>query len=95
MFEIKPMRRCRRFVLYFILLFLLSTLATVSHQHDDTADDRDCPICIAIDDQTTAGPLAVDFDGTSLLIETRFVASAPARTDTISLSSHGTRSPPA
>lgn len=94
-FERGFMGLCRRFTVVLILLLLLSPFVTVSQQHDNTVDDNDCHFCIAMNNQTAAGPLAVAFDGTPLFTETRFVASAPVLTDIISLSSHGTRGPPA
>jgi hypothetical protein len=95
MFERGSMGRYRRFTVFLILLLLLSTLVAVSHHHDYTVDDHDCPVCTAINHQTAAGPLAATFDGTPFLTEIRFVASALALTDTLSFFSHSTRGPPA
>jgi hypothetical protein len=78
-----------------ILLLLLSTFVAVSHHHENTADDHDCPICIANNHQSAAGPLLVAFDGTPCLTETIFVASAPVRTAALFIFSRSTRGPPA
>jgi len=85
----------KRFAVFLILLLLLSTLVAVSHHHENTADDPDCPICIASNHQSAAGPLAVSFDGLPILVKIKVVVYAPALADTILFFSRGTRGPPA
>ena len=85
----------KRFAVFLILLFFLSTLAAVSHHHENTADDHDCPICIANNHQSATGPLAAVFDGIPCLTETTVVVFVPARTENLFVSSRRTRGPPA
>jgi hypothetical protein len=95
MLERVSMGHYKRFTLFLIVLLLLSTLVVVSHHHDNTADDHDCPICIASNHQSAASPLAAAFDLTPYLTETTFVASAPALIDTLFFFSRSSRGPPA
>jgi hypothetical protein len=85
----------KRLAVFLILLLLLSTLVVVSHHHENTADDPDCPICIASNHQHAAGPLSVSFDGIPILIKTQVIVYTPALTDTILFFSRSTRGPPA
>jgi hypothetical protein len=89
------MVRYKRFTLFFILLLLLSTLVAVSHHHDNTADNHNCPVCIAGNHQSAAGPSTVAFDGIPCLTETAIVASAPTPIEQLLFSSRNTRGPPA
>jgi 1-acyl-sn-glycerol-3-phosphate acyltransferase len=95
MFERGFMVRYKRFVVSLILLLLLSTFVAVSHHHENTAGDHACPICIASNHQSAAGPLAVAFLGIPCCTETTFIASAPALTDNLFFFSLSTRGPPA
>jgi hypothetical protein len=77
------------------LLLLLSTIMAVLHHHENTADDHDCPICIASNHQSAAGPSTIAFDGIPCLTETTFVASAQALIENLFSPSRNTRGPPA
>jgi hypothetical protein len=84
-----------RFAALLALLLLLSTLVAVSHHHENTADDHDCPICIANNHQTTTGPTITVFDITPCLTETTVVISVPAFIENLFVASCSTRGPPA
>jgi hypothetical protein len=84
-----------RFAALLALLLLLSTFVAISHHHEKTADDHDCPICIASNHQAATGPLAVAFDCIPCLTETTIVVSAPALIENLFFSSRSTRGPPA
>jgi len=89
------MGRYKRVTVLLILLLLLSTLVAFSHHHENTADDHDCPICIASNHHSAAGPLADAFDGIPSFTETTVVTPTPAFTDNLFFFSHSTRGPPA
>lgn len=89
------MSRRNQFPLFLVLLLLFSTIVALPHYHDNTADDHDCPLCIANNHQSATGPLAAVFDGIPCLTETTVVVSVPARTENLFVSSRRTRGPPA
>jgi hypothetical protein len=95
MSEKRSTGRNKLFIVSLILFVLISTLVAVSHHHENTDDDHDCPICIVINHQSAAGPSADFIDGIPFLAETTVVASAPALPDTSFFFSHSTRGPPA
>ena len=85
----------KRFTAFLILLLLLSTFVAVFHHHENTADDHDCPICIAINHAPATSPAATVFDVTPCLTETTVVVSVPALTETLLVAFSSTRGPPA
>ena len=85
----------KRFTAFLIPLLLLSTFVAVFHHHDNTADDHDCPICIASNHLTATNPTITAFDITPCLIETTVVISVPAFVETLLVASSSTRGPPA
>jgi hypothetical protein len=85
----------KRFTFSIIQLLLLSTFVVVSHHHEFTKDDHDCPICVASNHQSATDPLVVTVDGIPLLTYTTFAASELALIDTLFPSSRSTRGPPA
>jgi len=87
--------RNKRVIVFLALLLLFSTFMVASHHHEKTADDHDCPVCIAGNRLSATGPLVVAFDGIPCFTETTFVASAPVLTDTLLSRSRSTRGPPA
>ena len=89
------MGRYKYFAVILILLFLFSTLVAVSHHHECTDDDHNCPICIAINHQSAAGPVTVCFDGIPFLVETTYVAITPVFDDSLVSFSRSIRGPPA
>jgi hypothetical protein len=84
-----------RFAALLALLLLLSTFVAVSHHHENTADNHDCPICISSNHQSAAGASAAVFDGIPYVTETPFVAAVPAFAENLLFSSRNTRGPPA
>lgn len=89
------MGRYKRFTFFLILVVLLSTFVAVSHHHENTADDHDCPICIAVNHQSATSQSIAVFDTTPCLTETTVVISAPAFTENLFDVSLSTRGPPA
>jgi hypothetical protein len=89
------MRWEKRITVFLILLFLASTFVAVSHHHENTADDHDCPICIAINHVPTTGQGLVVFDGIPcIFIETTVVASSSVLTDNLFSYPLRNRAPP-
>jgi len=84
-----------RFAALLALLLLLSTFVAISHHHEKTADDHDCPICISSNHQSAAGPSIVAFDGIPCLTETTIAVSTPALIENLLFSFRNTRGPPA
>jgi hypothetical protein len=41
------MRKTGRLAFVFLLLFMLATLETAFHHHDNDSDHHDCPVCAA------------------------------------------------
>jgi hypothetical protein len=84
----------KRIIPFLILLFLVSTFVAVSHHHENTADDHDCPICIAINHVSATSPGMAAFDGVPYLTETTVVAPSPVFTDNFFSCSLRSRAPP-
>ncbi len=85
----------KRIIVFLILLFLVSTFVAVSHHHENTADDHDCPICIAINHASATSQWMVAFDNVHYaLIETTVAASSPVFTDNLFSYSLRNRAPP-
>jgi hypothetical protein len=89
------MRRSKRFTGFLILIFLLSTFVVVSHHHENTADDHDCPICVASNHQSATGSSIIAFDSVPYFTETTVVALSPVFTDNLFSYSLRNRAPPA
>jgi hypothetical protein len=89
------MDRHKRFAVFLILILLLATLVAVSHRHENTTDDHDCPICIANDHQSATDHSTGAFDITPHVTETSVVVSAPALNENLLVASCSTRGPPA
>jgi hypothetical protein len=85
----------KRFTFSLILLLLLSTVVAVSHHHENTADDHDCPICIASNHLSATGLSTVAVDIIPCLAETTVVISTPALTEYLFVDYSSTRGPPA
>jgi len=88
------MDRSKSLAVSLIVLFFLSTLAIVLHHHENTADDHDCPICIASNHQAATNASAVVFDGTPYVTETTSVVPAAVLADAFFSFSRSTRGPP-
>ena len=84
----------KRIAIFLILLFLASTFVVVSHHHENTANDHDCPICIAGNHLSATSQWTVIFDSVPCLMETMVVAPSPVFTDTLFSSSLKNRAPP-
>ncbi len=84
----------KRIIVLLILLFLVSTFVAVSHHHENTADDHDCPICIAINHVPATGQWMVVFNSVPHFTETTFVAPSPVFTDNLFSHSLRNRAPP-
>ncbi len=90
------MGRYRRFAFILLTLVLLfSTAAVVSHNHEKTFDDIDCPICIAGNHQCVAALSIAAFDTIPSLTETTVAISTPLLTENLFVASYSTRGPPA
>lgn len=85
----------RRFTAILILLLLVSAFVAVFHHHADTADDRDCPICLVSHHQYASGQTIAAWDGVPFSLETRCVIFDPVITEKIFTSSRSGRAPPA
>jgi DUF2946 family protein len=88
------MRWNKRITVLFILLFLVSTFVAVSHHHENTADDHDCPICIAINHVPATSQSMVAFDSVPCFTERIVVAPLPLFAENLFLYSLNNRAPP-
>jgi hypothetical protein len=88
------MRWNKRITVFLILLFLVSTFVEVSHHHENTADDHDCPICIAINHQAATSQWMVAFDSVPCFMETTVVAPLPLFAENLFIYSLNNRAPP-
>jgi len=79
---------------FLILLLLASTFVAVSHHHEYTADDHDCPICIASNHLSATSQWVVAFDSVPCFTEITVVAASPVFTDNLSSYSLKNRAPP-
>ncbi len=84
----------KRITVFLILIFLASTFVVVSHHHENTADDHDCPICIAINHVPATSHSFTAVDGVPCFTEITFIASAPALTGNLFSYSLRNRAPP-
>jgi hypothetical protein len=90
------MGRYRRYAIFLLVLVLFfSTTAVVSHCHENTSDDIDCPICIAVNYQSVAALSIAAFDTIPFLTETTVNISTPLLTENLFVASCSTRGPPA
>jgi len=88
------MRWNKRFSVLLVLLFLVSTFVAVSHHHENTADDHDCPICIAINHVPATSQSMVTFDSVPCFTEIIVVASSSVFAENLFLYSLNNRAPP-
>jgi len=84
----------KRITVFFILLYLVSAFVVVSHHHENTKDDHDCPICIASNHLSATSQWTVAFDSVPFFTETTIVAPSPFFTATLSSYSLKNRAPP-
>jgi hypothetical protein len=85
----------KRITVLFILLFLVSTFVAVSHHHESTGDDHDCPICIAINHVPATSQSMVAFDSVPCFTEVKIVVtSSSVFVDNLFFYSLNTRAPP-
>jgi len=84
----------KRIIPLLILLFLVSTFVAVSHHHENSADDHDCPICIVINHVSASSQWMVAFDSVPHFTETTVVAPSPVLTDNLFSYSLRNRAPP-
>jgi hypothetical protein len=89
------MKGRKRFTVFFILLLVLSTFVAVSHHHENTADDHDCPICVVSHHQPATGQSTVAFEGAPCFTEAALIAPSSVFTDNLLFFSLSTRGPPA
>jgi len=87
--------RRNQFSIFLILLLIFSTFVALPHHHVNTADNRDCPICVVSHHQPATSHSFSAIDGVPCFTETTFVASVPALTDKLFFFSLSTRGPPA
>jgi len=78
MIEDRVMLRYNRFTGLLILFLFFTMSVGATHFYEDTADHHVCPICVAINHQSAAGPSTITFDGNLSLLEATFVVSVPA-----------------
>jgi hypothetical protein len=88
------MNKRNQFTIFLILLLILSTFVALPHHHVNTADDHDCPICIASHHLTAASYSAVTSDSIPCFTETIFVAPARVIIEKIFVSFLNNRAPP-
>jgi len=88
------MFRNKRITVFLILLLLISTFVVVSHHHGDTADDHDCPICVACNHAPATSQLMVAFDSAPCFKEITIVSPSPVFTDNLFSYSLRNRAPP-
>lgn len=89
------MNKRSQFTIFLILLLIFSTFVALPHHHVNTADDHDCPLCIASHHLPATSHSAVDSDSVPCFTETTFVAPAPVITEKILISFLNNRAPPA
>lgn len=85
----------KRFTAFLILVLLLSTFVAVSHHHDNSVDDHDCPICLVSNHQHATGQTIVAFDGVPFYFEKVYANSSPIIVEKIFTSFQSDRAPPA
>jgi hypothetical protein len=84
----------KRITVFLILLFLVSTVVAASHHHENTADDHECPICIASNHLAATSQWVVAFDSVPYFTETTVVAPSSVLADTLFSTSRRNRAPP-
>jgi hypothetical protein len=84
----------KRITFFLILLFLVSTFVATSHHHENTADDHDCPICIASNHLSATSQWTMAFDSIPYFIEATVVAPSPVFISTLFFYSLRNRAPP-
>jgi hypothetical protein len=84
----------KRITAFLILILLVSTFVAVSHHHGNTADDHDCPICIASNHLSATSQWVAAFDSIPFFAEITVVAPSPVFADSFSSYSLNNRAPP-
>lgn len=89
------MSRVKSFVVFLVLLLLASTFVAVSHNHENTVNDHDCPICVVSHHQQATSESMVAFDGVPFIAEATCLVPALAIAEQQFISSLNNRAPPA
>ncbi len=89
------MSRVKSFIVFLVLLLLASTFVAVSHNHENTVNDHDCPICVVSHHQQATSESTVAFDGVPFIVEAICLVPAPASAKQQFTSSLNNRAPPA
>jgi len=89
------MSRIKSFTVFLVLLLLASTFVAVSHNHENTVNDHDCPICVVSHHQQASSESTVAFDGVPFIAEAVCIITTPAITEQQFISSFNNRAPPA
>jgi len=84
----------KRITVFLILLFLVATVVAASHHHENTADDHQCPVCIASNHLSGTSQCVVAFDSAPYFTETTVATPSPVFIDTLFSYSLRNRAPP-
>jgi hypothetical protein len=85
----------KRFTFFFIILLLASTFVVATHNHADTEDHHECPICVVSHHQPATSQSIVAFEVIPCINETTFVATSQVYTDNLFFFCRKNRAPPA
>jgi hypothetical protein len=85
----------KRLTVFLIPVLLLSTFAMVFHHHENTADDHDCPICVASHHAPATSHAFMAADVGPCFIVTTADIFSQILTDNLFFISLSTRGPPA
>jgi len=89
------MNRRSHFPLFLIFVLILSAFVELPHHHENTADDHDCPTCVASHHTPAVSASVAAFDGKPCFADTIFPVPAPVIPDNIFVSLLNNRAPPA
>ncbi len=89
------MSRVKSLVVFLVLILLASTIVAVSHNHENTVNDYDCPICVVSNHQQATSESMVAFDGVPFIAEAICLVPAPAIAEQQFIASLNNRAPPA
>jgi hypothetical protein len=89
------MNKRNQFTIFLILLLVLSTFVAVFHHHENTADDHDCPICVASHHLPASSQPTVASVSIPYFTETIYVSPVTAITEKLFISFLNNRAPPA